>query len=499
MLFRSEVNIVPIKYSDGLDITKYIAEQPLIAGFCSYSDNINQVLKTAKMVKDAYKDAHITIGGPQINAYEETVLHDNPFVDSVISYEGEETFTELADRLIKNLCLDGCLGLTYRAVDGSIHKNNLRTPIKDLDLLPYPSRDIHEKVRQKYLYIVGSRGCLGGCSFCGETYIKTKMKPPYVRLRSAISIVDEIEFLMKKYDVTAFRFTDATFEDPGEEGFIRANAIFDEIIERRLNISLHIFTRAELVVKEPDSYFEKAKNAGVECFYIGVEAGNDEDLIIYNKKTRVNVSTAAITKIQSAGIHVGIGFICFNPFSTYEKLLNNAEFLYSTHLGHVFYLFQTRLEILPQSSMRKKILEAGLTDKFDYKSHFYDYRFQNPKIGELFSVIRSAYLIPPIYYMDTLLGMDRTYVSKMSEGNTKQKIQTLYKDLDLLCEDYRQKNYELFIACINMSANDANVKQIQNVVQDAKLENIYDQYVDIYNKINIRVSKERILANLKNK
>ena len=77
-----------------------------------------------------------------------------------------------------------------------IIKNDIRHPISNLDLLPYPSRDIHEKISQKYLYISGSRGCLGGCSFWRNIY-KERNFPPYVRLRSAESVVNEMEYLIK--------------------------------------------------------------------------------------------------------------------------------------------------------------------------------------------------------------------------------------------------------------------------------------------------------------
>ncbi len=78
------------------------------------------------------------------------------------------------------------------------------------------------------------------------------------------------------------------------------NDIYDLIIERKLKVSLHLFTRAELVVKEPDSYFIKAAKAGVECFYIGIESGNDEDLKLYNKRATVSINKEAIDKSQKS-------------------------------------------------------------------------------------------------------------------------------------------------------------------------------------------------------
>lgn len=484
-----QVNIRTI--SPQQDMQTIFEYTPNIIGFSVFSDNMKISLAKAENAKKCFMNTKIFFGGPQVNNYEKQILKENKFIDYIVSYEGEETIAELMDYLAHNKTLEDIKGLTYRDKDGEIIKNDIRHPISNLDLLPYPSRDIHEKVSQKYLYISGSRGCLGGCSFCGETSIKKEISPPYVRLRSAESVVNEMEYLIKKYNVNAFRMTDATFEDPGSEGFQRANDIYDLIIERKLKVSLHLFTRAELVVKEPDSYFIKAKKAGVECFYIGIESGNDEDLKLYNKRANVNINKEAIDKVRKAGIHVCIGFICFNPYSTYDSLFANANFLRDVHFGHVFYLFQTRLEILPQSGLIKKMEKDGLIYSFDYNSYFYDYEFKDEKIKELYTVCKDAYNRPPIYYMDTLLGMDRVFVNKLIENNKVLQIKEKFTQLDLLCEKYSEKNYELFVRLISMSANGASIEQMQSAAKQYEINDIYKEYEMLYNKINHVVIRER--------
>lgn len=487
-----DVSIKNIIYSADIDVKNYFSSDSFIIGFSAYSDNMNETIEVARLLKETYPHIHITIGGPQIISYEEKVLRDNPFIDSVIFLEGEQTFVELANRLSQGQSLEACEGLVRRNEKGEVEKYSYRPSILNLDAMPYPSRDTYEKVKQKYLYIAGSRGCLGGCSFCGETSIKSCMQPPYVRLRSAKSVVEEMEYLIAKYQVNSFRFTDATFEDPGESGFRRANEIFDLIIERNLKISLHLFTRAELVVKEDLDYFLKAKRAGVECFYIGVEAGNHADIKLYHKKASYEVSRRAMEKIKKAGIHVGIGFICFNPYSTYDTLKDNAKFLLSTHLGHVFYLLQTRLELFPQAFIKKKMEEDGLIDNFDYRSYFYNYRFKDPDIERLFHIIKRAYGKEPIYYMDTLLEMDRTWWSIYLQGEQGKRIGALFEQKDNLCEKYRIKNYEFFLKCIDMSANGAREEHFDKLIEAYRLDDIYQPFVEIYNKINIRITKERL-------
>ena len=473
------------------EIHTIFSYNPDIIGFSVFSDNIRISLDIAEKVKKYLPETPILFGGPQVNNYEKEILKENSFIDYVVSYEGEETIAELTDCISKSKTVEDIKGLTYRNKSGDIIKNAIRQPRTNLDSLPYPSRAIHEKVRQKFFYIAGSRGCLGGCSFCGETSIKKEISPPYVRLRSAESVVDEMQFLINKYKINSFRLTDATFEDPGSDGFRRANDIFNMIIARDIKVSLHIFTRAELVVKEPDSYFEKAKKAGVECFYIGIEAGNDNDLKLYNKKASVVINLEAINKVRKAGIHVCIGFICFNPYSTHESLLANAKFLKDVNFSHVFYLYQTRLEILPQSLMIKKLKDDGLIHSFDYKSYFYDYDFMDKRIEKLYIVCKNAYTQAPIYYMDTLLGMDRVYVNRLVENDRVVQIKERFHELDRLCNSYSEINNELFEKLTIMSANGASVEQMQSLADKYRINDIYKEFEIIYNKINHKVIRER--------
>ena len=483
--------------SENTQIENIIKEEPAIVGLNMYTDTVLQVLNMAQKIRNVYPQTHITVGGPQVNGYEKAILYENKAIDSVISYEGELTFCTLARCICNGIRLGVCDGLTYRNIDGSICSNPFRQPLIELDQLPNPDREIYQLERQPYMYITGTRGCLGNCSFCGETYAKIQHKSQPIRYRSAEKIVDEIEQLQKTYNIDAFRFTDATFEDPGKEGLRRANKIFDLIIHKKLKISLHLFTRAEIVIEHSNLYLEKAREAGVECFYIGVESASDIDLAVYNKKSRSKVNLEAIDKIRRSGIHVGMGFICFNPYSTWNSLKENAEFLYNSGLGHVFYLLQTRLEVLPQSIIKKKMIKDGLLDEaFDYKSNFYDYRFKEPGIGEFFSIIKQAYTQPPIYYMDTILGMNRVWLDKNLGEREKIKINNYYKNHEALCREFNQKNYELFMTCLEIGKNGGSQDEMREQIQKYNLNEIYTRFLNNYNLINTRITKMRFMQKL---
>lgn len=481
-----------------IQVKNLFTDPPQLIGLCMYSDNVKQVTETASQIRLLYPETWISVGGPQVNRFEKNILKDYDCIDMVFSYEAEETYEEVIRRINQGESLAGCYGVTYRDGDKLV-SNPYRRPIEDLNSLPFPSRYIHEKYRQQYLYITGSRGCLGGCSFCGETSAKKDVGKPYIRLRSPVSVVDEIQELINKYQVYSYRFTDATFEDPGNDyGRQRAEAIFDEIIDRGLKISLHLFTRAEIVNKLPLTYYLKARQAGVECFYIGIEAGNAEDIKHYHKNTTIEKNIKAIEKIRHAGIHPCIGFINFNPYSTLESLRQNIEFLHNNGFGHVFYLAQTRLELLPQSALVQKLMADKLiADTFDYQSHYFDYQFKNSICFQIYQTFKNAYTAPPIYYMDTLSGMNLVWAKNHLMKNDWKKVEKHFTHLDDLCHEYSEKNYNFAMKVIELCSQNASQDRLDNMIAQANLNGIFDRYQEIYNLINIRITKARLLQKIR--
>ncbi len=350
-------------------------EQQFFACFFVNAENINETLTKARNLKQINPLLHISLYGPITNTIEHSILSDNECVDSILLYESGNTFEALIKCLEQSCEPNEVAGIVYKNSKGKIIINYYKESDIEANIL-HPSRLPSKIYNKDYLDIRGSIGCLGACSFCASVHNYTKILK--VCLRNAESIVNEIQNLMKEYKINTFRLLDSTFEDPGEEGFNRANKIFDLIIERGIKVHLHLFTRTNLVLKEPEDYFRKAKMAGVECFYVGIESGNNDDLKLYNKGCTVSDNMIAIEKIQKAGIYVSMGFISFNPYTTYQRLLQNAEFINSSHMGHIYYFYQSRVAVYPQSRMLAKLQKDGLVDGFSYRSHRHDYRFQNP-------------------------------------------------------------------------------------------------------------------------
>ena len=113
--------------------------------------------------------------------------------------EGEETIKELVYAVEHKNDLCQVNGLVFRNKNGEIIHTKPRMLIPDLDQIPLPVRDYLPRANNRYHHAVisSSRGCYYRCSFCQITqFYRLSPGKPY-RTRSAKSIADELEMLVK--------------------------------------------------------------------------------------------------------------------------------------------------------------------------------------------------------------------------------------------------------------------------------------------------------------
>jgi len=210
------------KKSEDLEIYLKETQPDLVAITAIYSDqedNTLLVCKAAKKVAEEINKKILTIvGGPHATALPEKLLA-NLEVDFAIIGEGEYSLYQLCRALNLNESIIKIKGLAFRDFTDKVIQNSSTDYLDDLDSVPFPAYNLldveyyakrnwygGELKKHYFVPIVLSRGCNENCIHCMVPKMFGK-----ARLRSAQNILEELEFLYRRYGIREFHFQTSQF------------------------------------------------------------------------------------------------------------------------------------------------------------------------------------------------------------------------------------------------------------------------------------------------
>ena len=363
-------------------------------GFQVGTENYANIRDLVEIIKENNPEGKIVYGGPFLVSMYEELLRNDPHLDAVVLGEGEYTIAELI-KLLKDNNPDWKLirGIAWLNEDDGIVVNPHREAIDNMDIMPFAARDgVEDEAYDndgKYMHdvrITTSRGCTSSCTFCAVNVNSRMQKAKRWRGRDPISVVDEMEEIVGKYNVKLFNFQDSAFDDPGKLGQKRSRAICEEIIKRGLEVSIKVYYRAHPVKDGPDdiALYRHYKEAGIDVIIFGVEAGSNYELELYGKTARVEDNYRCLKIMHELDLffcHVGI--IMFGPYSTFSTLRENYRFMYQNQLFYWYCIISNSLIVTPGAAIYNKMKQEGRIIPRNNYWEYPDYEFRDLKIKEL--------------------------------------------------------------------------------------------------------------------
>jgi anaerobic magnesium-protoporphyrin IX monomethyl ester cyclase len=290
------------------------SESPDVLGVSQFTHNRTESLKLARMAKIANPLCFVVFGGPHATHRFSEILSQNPAVDAVVLGEGEETFCELVDCLLRrsNPDLQAIKGIAFRS-NGAIVTTAPRPPLNNLDNLPFPAACLDNALgvaaHQQLEFLITSRGCPASCSFCSSPKFWGKV----LRFRSPRSMVEEIRFIRNRYGLLYFSIRDDTFTADRE----RVLEFCRLLIQEKLYILWSCQSRVNAVDEEILFWM---KRAGCECIQFGVESASLKVLKYLGKGITPDEVKGAARATRRVGINLSIYLITGVPGETEEDL-----------------------------------------------------------------------------------------------------------------------------------------------------------------------------------
>ncbi len=321
--------------------------KPDVAGATSVTLNFPAAAAIIKAVKEHDPSIITMMGGPHVSFDALNSLETYPEIDIVVMGEGEATIAELTPLIGDRRAWRRVRGIAFRD-GGQITINEPRDWIENLDSLPLPARHLLPLSKYRALgfpiSITTSRGCPYGCIFCqGRRMVGSK-----IRLRSASSVVAEIEDIMS-YGIDRINVADDLFASNKE----RVREICEAIRDRKLKFAWSAFARVNTVDKET---LRMMRRAGCDSVSFGVESGNQEMLDRIRKGITLEKVRKAVDLCREVGMTVHTSFIVGLPGESPATLQDTKRFARS--LGALYgYHFLTPF---PGTTVRERIEDYDL-------------------------------------------------------------------------------------------------------------------------------------------
>ena len=350
-----------------------------VVGISALVTRYRFIKELTRTLKQRCPDVPIVVGGKIADSVPERLLEKTP-IDVICLGEGEFLAVDLLDALAGDRKMSSVTGIWYR--DGSsIVRNPPRSPIADLDSIPFPAYHIfpmetYQKALPEWVknlvpgasriaFMQTNRGCPFSCTFC-----RREFEPRAVRFRSIPNILEELELLRGRYSIDSVIFNDELTLVSKK----RALALTDGMRSSGLDLAWHCLARVDCIDRE---IVHELKSAGCTSIGFGIESGSQQILDEMNKRVTIEQSRAALKVCRQERMEVNCTYMVGMPSETPATIRQTVEFMRDTRaLGTLFFA-----TAYPGTTLWEQVTAAGkipdvetyldqLNDAADYVANF---------------------------------------------------------------------------------------------------------------------------------
>ena len=293
--------------------------QPDIYGLSYASFTSPLAHRTIAAVRERFPSLPIVAGGAHPTAAWEQVIQETA-VDVCVIGEGEEAFCDVVEHYIgKGKTLADIPGIAFRR-DGAPFRTEKRPPVQSLDSIPVPAWDLidfgkykgmHLHRAEPQTYVSVSRGCPFDCWFCSNPIWKESK--PWVRLRGAQSIAEEVEALYQRGIREIYLSADEF--NINRKWPIGVAKALQNLGHSDLYFQCNV--RADMVTEELAREFRKMN---LWMVHIGVESGNQRTIDGLKKHIALDQVVNACRIFQAEDIKVFGFFMMYHAWEEAGQL-----------------------------------------------------------------------------------------------------------------------------------------------------------------------------------
>ncbi|MGA2782087.1 MAG: radical SAM protein [Smithella sp.] len=319
--FKTQILDLRLKGYKNENLVAAIADfKPDIIGFSASSFDYLNAVELCKTIKEINANIVTIIGGPHSTMCPEKAIEPES-VDYICIGEADTTISEFVSAFPDKEKMKKVKGFGYK--DGSKKIFNPSPDhIYDLDSLPFVDFGLFpiEKYRvgrTLTLPLFTSRGCPYNCCYCCSYLIHGRK----YRVRSARSLVREIEMNVKRFNTKYFTIADDTFNFDKQRVIDFCNLLIEKNLQIEWDCPQGI--RADKLTPEIAKLMKKA---GCKLLAMGIESVDTDVLKLIQKGETIDQIEAAVKAVNEAGIISKAFFLVGLPGDSVEKVLESVRF-----------------------------------------------------------------------------------------------------------------------------------------------------------------------------
>lgn len=258
-------------------VDKFIEEfQPSLVCFTAVASEYPFIARIARKIKEKHPSIYLLAGGCHVSLNPEQAISDA--FDAVCIGEGEYPTLELVKKLEK--CKEpSTVANLWIKHKTEIEKNPSGAFLKDLDLIPFPDREMWQKwiypaSQTKHSILLG-RGCPYLCTYCCNHALRKLQSGNYVRFRSPENILEELKRLVADFPKTEEVYLEVETFSANIKWAIEVCALlekYNNVRSRPLSFGVNLRISPNINIEPLVAALKKANFTFVN---IGLESGSE--------------------------------------------------------------------------------------------------------------------------------------------------------------------------------------------------------------------------------
>jgi radical SAM superfamily enzyme YgiQ (UPF0313 family) len=348
---------------------------------------------------------------------------EHPLLELVQAMEAGSDFTRIPGLWFSGGHVYRCNGAAQSVPGSGIIRNPVRSPIEDLDALPFPDRELFAPYSsgEERLDFMTGRGCPFSCHYCFHEQYRTLFPKGhrYCRRRGVDNVIEEIRLAQAMFpSMRRVNFHDDTFNM--SQSWLRE---FAREYTAQVGLPFECSLEAHLAHEET-----LALLAAAGCFhvFIGVETGSEKlRREVLNKEVTNEELVRVFGWAKKHGIRTTAHYMIGIPFETESTIRESIELARRLRLGAVS---PTMFYPYPGTRLADLCHREGWVSGRSASSYYYGSILDQPSISHV-AVERYRLLFPRLIRHSLLYGICRWSPAAFLLGNALRYLQKLKRAL----------------------------------------------------------------------